>query len=305
MASPQITTVAIVGATGHLGPSILHELITAFPSVRVLARESSTSTIPPSSNLTITKLPDSYPVDALTVALHGVDALVSTLPASTLAIHRNLVSACVAARVRRFIPTDYGSVHADDPEAQRLVPLYKAKTDIRALCVQTAAEHGDTFSWSALVCGHFFDWGLANGLLGFDVREKRALMFDGGAQTFSASTLPQIGRAVVASLRNLDASRGKVCRVQSFCTSQKEVLGLLQQASGSTWRVEQVDSATYVEREAAKMNAGDHEARENVVCVLGLLRSEWNAENEMCALGLPEEDLEKIVGEVWAASSGI
>ena len=211
---------------------------------------------------------------------------------------------------------DYGSVQSDDPLVEALVPLFRNKTRVREYCQQLVAEYGiGCSSWTSLVTGHFFDYGLAERLLGFDLRGGRVRLFDGGTGKWSASTVGQIGRAVVGVLRprengDEDETAGKVLYVQSFCVSQVEVLAAVNAVRrGEGLKVEEVGSEEYIRRMKEEMEGGDYESLEQIVCVLGLTRARWDEKEDFAnvLLGLEEEDLGEVVREVcesvWASSS--
>ena len=60
------------------------------------------------------------------------------------------------AGVQRMVPADFGSVDSSSPWTQELVPLYVEKTRLRERLVELANEN-EHFTWTSLVCGHFFD----------------------------------------------------------------------------------------------------------------------------------------------------
>ena len=86
--------------------------------------------------------------------------------------------------------------------------------------------------------------------------------------------------------------------VQSFCTSQNEVLALLENASGKKFEISRIDSAKYIMDKKDEMEKGvRHDAMEELVAVLGLQRAGWMSHRDFASemLGLQEENLEKEV----------
>ena len=69
--------IALAGATGNLGPSILAALIDAGFDVTVLTRSSSKANLPPSVKVAQV---DYESQDSLVQALSGLDAVISNLP---------------------------------------------------------------------------------------------------------------------------------------------------------------------------------------------------------------------------------
>lgn len=156
--SDPIKNVALLGADGTLGPSVLEQLLAAGTfSVTVLKRQGSTQPDNYPDGVKVSQIPDDMDVSALTETLRGQDALVVTIKGSQTEVQHKLAQACVQAGVRRMIPADFGSVDSSSEWTQSLVPLYKHKTALRQKLVGMAEEHPG-FSWTSLVCGHFFDW---------------------------------------------------------------------------------------------------------------------------------------------------
>ena len=93
-------------------------------------------------------------------ALQGQDAVVSCLGDTPGAVEaqRNLIEASIAAGVRRFMPSEFGSdttnMHV------RSLPFFKAKLEHQALLREAAARDA-AFSYSLLITGPFLDWGLS------------------------------------------------------------------------------------------------------------------------------------------------
>jgi len=295
--------VAVIGCNSRIGPDIIAELeASSLFTLTLLQRESSKPAPPHSPTTKIITLPNDFPEDKLISALQTHDALISALPGSAVEPHKNLANACIKAGIKRFIPADYGSVDSSDSVVAELVPLYKQKTAVRKYLTQLSSQHPE-FSWTSLVCGHFFDYGLQTELLAFNVPNGTAEIFDGGDVKWSASTLAQIGKAVVGVLRKPDETRNKMLYMQSFCVSQNEVLVELEKAAGRKFEVKQLSSEEYIKGKKEAVDKGESDATEQMVAVLGLTRADWRSEqdfaNEM--LGLKEEDLAEVVKKTYDA----
>lgn len=294
-----IKNVAVIGANGTLGPSILHALMSAKTfNITVLTRHSSTSNYePPVHEI---RLSDSLPTDELVTALHGQDALITTFAGTNDDLQIRLADAAASAGVQRFIPADFGSCDSASPRALELMPLYVAKKRVREHLQLLAGE--GKLSWTSVVCGHFFDFGLKGGLLSFDLQGRTARIFDDGAVRWSASTLARVGEAVVGVLRLEEETRDRMLYVQSFCVSQNQVLASLERVMGVKWTVEHVGSEAFIAemKGVVDRDPGDGEAREALVSVVGIVESNWEGRegfaNEL--LGLTGEDLDAIVKEL-------
>jgi hypothetical protein len=87
-------------------------------------------------------------------------------------------------------------------------------------------------------------------------------------------------------------------------------LEVVQSVTGKKFETEVVDYKPYLYKELAKANAGDRDALEATVGVLGLMRTNWTGDvlfaNKL--LGLEIEDLETAVRQAlkktkWAAKT--
>lgn len=302
--SAPIQKVCLVGANGSLGSVILDALVTAGTfSVSVLVRASSTST--PAHADTVTYIPIAPAFDGPELArlLVGQDAVVAAFPVQDVGQHLRLAEAAYAAGVRRYIPADYGSCDARSPQAQRHLRLYRDKAAVQARCealAGTAARDRVPFTWTSVVSGHFFDWGLRNNYLHLDVANRKALVLDAGVTKASASTLPRVAATVVRVLQRADATRNRFVFVQSFCPTPLELVAALERATGHPWHTAHVDSNGFLDRETKALEQGDEHAVHNIVFVLGAVDADWTRRDEfaMDLLGFEDEDLDAVVRDV-------
>lgn len=301
-----INKVCLVGANGTLGSVLLPALLSADFQVTILQRALSTSK-PPSAdhpNVTVKPVDSDFALPDLTAALRGHDAVVAAFPLpGRLQHHLRLAYAAAEAGVRRFIPADFGSCDAAHPEALKRLQLYRDKVRVRERCEELEREFGSRgFSWTALVCGHFFDWGLRDGLLHFDIDKREALLLDGGNIPASASTLGRIGEAVAAVLKRPDETANKTLFVQSFNPTQRDVLAALEKATdGAEWTVEEAESGPFLDRQQKRLDEeGDKHAIEEIVFALGALDADWTKKPgfAMELLGLQDEALDAVVKRV-------
>jgi putative NADH-flavin reductase len=293
-----IKNVALIGANGTLGPSILQALISAKFHITVLSRKSSKSTYP--SSIHEIRISDSLPIEELITALHCQDAIVATFAGTNDDLQIRLADAAATAGVKRFIPADFGSCDSSSPRALELMPLYVVKTKVREHLQKLASD--GKLTWTSLVCGHFFDFGLETGLLSFDVKGRRAKIFDDGETRWSATTLATIGTAVVRVLQKEEETRNRMLYIQSFCVTQNEVLWSLMKVTGKDWQIEQVNSDDFIKemKKETDRNPKNAEARTALVSVVGILESNWEREKDFAnsSLGLEDEDLDQVVKEV-------
>ncbi|KAJ9139081.1 NAD(P)-binding protein [Pleurostoma richardsiae] len=192
-----IRNVAIIGASGNIGTAVLPEIL--------------------KSDLNVTV---------------GQDAVISMLPIIALDVQDTVIEAAIAAGVKRFIPSEYGS-DSMNPAVLAAVPFFEAKKKY----LEYLKSKEDVISWTAVFTGPFFDWGLLTGFTGFDLSTNTATLVDGGRARYTTSNVAQIGRALVAVLKHAAETANQLVYVESFTTTQLEVLAALERATGQQWKV--------------------------------------------------------------------
>ncbi|KAK3367840.1 isoflavone reductase family protein [Podospora didyma] len=295
-----IQNVTIVGANGNLGSIVLKALLTAdppFQRVTILRRASSRLSEPLHPSIRVIEVL-TWTASTLTEPLTGEDAVIACFPLADVNAHFALADAAADAGVKRFIPADYGSVDARSPRARALVSLFDNKVRVREHLEQLAAASSSGFTWTSLVNGHFFDWGLTNGFLHFYPETQTAEILGDGTQKSSLSTLHRVAQAVVSVLQRPDETANRVLMVQSFCVSQLDVLSALERATGTQWKAEFRDTDAFIAEKKTLADAGDKEAIEDLVFALGVIEGNWEEEEDfaMELLGLKEdENLDRVV----------
>lgn len=244
-----IKNVIIIGAGGNLGPAILKAFLASSFSTTVLSREGSSSTFPSGVNV----LRANYEsVDSLKQALEGQDAVISIVGGSALGDQNKLIDAAIAAGVKRFIPSEFGS-NTPDSRTRAIVPVFEAKFGT----VNYLKSKEDVISWSSVVTGPFFDWGLKVGFLGFNAQNKTATIVDSGDSTFSSTNLKTIGEAVVKSLENAEATKNQYVYVSGFQTSQTAILTAAEKITGEKWTVNKTSSKDLLAQGNGQLQKGD------------------------------------------------
>jgi len=241
--------VAIAGATGNLGPAVLNALLEAGFQVVVLSRKDSSSTdsLPQHPNQTITKV-DYFDIAGLTTVLEATNVVVSTLASKALDTQKPLIDASVAAGLKRYLPSDFGS-DLHNPLNQKL-PVFKGKVDTHHYLEKLAAENSH-FSYTYTYNNAFLDWGLK---VGFTVnpKEHSATLWDGGDVSISMTTLATIGKAVVAIINNLDATKNKTLYYHDTAITLNQIVDIVKSIDGKEWttKVEQtkdIEQKAYAE----------------------------------------------------------
>jgi len=137
-------------AGGNLGPSILTPFLKSSFNVTVLSRPTSKSTFPSEAHVIKTD----YSPDSLASAFKGQDAVISIVGNEGFAEQAKIIDAAVRAGVKRFIPSEFGSDTASET-VRGIVPIFNGKKQV---VDYLKSKESDTFSWTALITGPFFDW---------------------------------------------------------------------------------------------------------------------------------------------------
>ena len=286
-----IKTVALAGASGNLGPSVLDQLLKANFTVTVLTRADSKSTFPPSVKVARVDYDSS---ESLTQALQGQDALVSTLASLAVSTQKKVIDAAVAAGVKRILPSEFGS--NDLHSKTRGYPVYKPKTEIQEYLVKLAEEGKLTYTF--IITGPFLDWGVKMGLL-------LGKSYDGGETPFSATTLSTIGKAVAASLKEADETKNRAVFVQDAIVTQKQLGAMSEKATGQKWEA-QDHSTAQIEKDAyAELGKEKPDYRSAMLgfIINAIFRKGYGSEfehtdNELLGIKMMnEKELEAVVAE--------
>lgn len=269
-----VHTVALAGATGNLGPSILKELLRAGFKVTILTRQDSqsASSLPSLEGLSIKEVDYASP-DSLASALGGIDAVVSTMGSRAVPEQKTLIEAAVSAGVRRFVPSEFGCDTVNPNNAK--LPVYGSKVMIQELLKEKAASNPG-FSYTLLMNNAFWNSGVRAGLI-VNIKEHTATVVNGGNVPFSVTRLSTIGRAVVGVLKNLEATRNRAVYVHDAVVTQQQLIDIVKKLDGKDW------STTSADTDAITKDSYEELKRENpnvTKAMLGFIRQAlWGKEN--------------------------
>ncbi|TVY35112.1 Bifunctional pinoresinol-lariciresinol reductase [Lachnellula occidentalis] len=221
----EIKNVAIVGASGAIGEPIMKALVESGKfNVTVVKRPSSKASFPASVKVVSA---DTTSVESVTAAFEGQDAVVSTVGTEGLQGQQVLIDAAIAAGVKRFLPSEFGTDIANPKVGALPVFGYKIATQ-KYLQEALAAKPGMTYTYVSN--GAFLDWGLKNGFL-LDTKDGKPTIYDGGKTVFSATTLASVGQAVVGVLSHYEETKNRCVYVRDIDISQKRLLEIAQKVA--------------------------------------------------------------------------
>jgi len=292
-----------VGAAGSLGKPVLDALIASGNfNITVVARHTSKSEVPVKDNVRQLKV-DFSSHQALVDAFRGNDALVLTL-GDFQALSKNtqiLADAAIDAGIKRIILSEFGGDLYNAPGKDQ--PIFKIKVDARTY-VEGKAKEGK-ITWNTIAIGPFFDWGLVHGILGFDLKNKKVSLFDGGNHLFHTTTVDSIAQSVIGVLSHPAATENKPVRVHDFFVTQRDVLAILEAELGP-FTVQDIAIPQLLEQS----NAGFARGEITQANMYGLLQSNifgaegsscrWPEADDSALLGLTKRDIKEEVKKVLA-----
>jgi hypothetical protein len=208
------------------------------------------------------------------------------------------IDACLAAKVKRYIPTEYGLDDLPDWLVE-LRPMFRIKHDVRDYLVSKEKEGLD---WTCIVCNVFFEMGVQSGFFQLFWPDKKAVLIDGGQTKWVATTLDTVAVAVVKAIEKDEATRNKLLLIQDFRTSQKEILDAIEAKTGK-WNVENVAYDKWLEEAKEKVRNGDDGALSKLTFGSVLPGSEWEKREEFAndLLELPTKSFKQVMESVLQA----
>ncbi|KAI2780230.1 NAD(P)-binding protein [Daldinia loculata] len=247
-----ITKVAIAGATGNVGPTVLKQLLEDGFEVTVLARKGTTKQFP--SSVTVAEIDYESP-ESLEKALSGQDAVVSTVGFEGLPYQIPLIQAAVKVGVKRFIPSEYGG-DAENEKALSLPPFQAKKAVTEVLKKEAAAG---SITYTLISTGPFLDMGLQYGFL-IDPKGKNITLWNGGDRPFSITTVASTAKAVSEVLKHPEETKNRNVYVHNVQISLKKLLEQAKKAVGSDgWKSEVKSTDEHLKQAYAELEKGNHD----------------------------------------------
>ena len=143
-----------------------------------------------------------------------------------------MIDAAIAAKVQRFIPSEFGS-DLENPKT-RALPVFAGKVEVQNYLVEKVKSSPD-FSYTIIRNGFFLDWGLQVGFI-LNTKDFKPTIYGSGDQEFSSTTLPAVGQAVVGVLSKTAETANKVVYVEEIALTQNKILAMAKKLTpGKTW----------------------------------------------------------------------
>lgn len=183
-----------------------------------------------------------------------IDAVVSAVGNDGIPGQNVLIDAAVAAGVKRFLPSEFGS-DLSNPRT-KAIPVFGFKV-ATASHLEAAAAKNPSFTYTYVRNGAFLDWGLEHNFI-FDHSSGKPSIYDSGDQLFSTTTLETVGKAVVAVLEKFEETKNRAVYIQDIQTSQNRLLAIAKKiAPEKTWEPVTVETANILKSSNDKLAKGE------------------------------------------------
>lgn len=198
----------------------------------LLSRSEKTCEEPPAGVHRITV--DYNDKQSLVNALKGQHAVVSTVAMEAILGQKLIIDAAIQAGVRRFIPSDFGSL-STDPAASDL-PHHVSMVEIQ----NYVKSKSDQIEYTIFSIGAFTEF-LVKYPFAFDFEQKTAQVWGDGTTKISSTSLNGAARAIVGALKNPEPTKNKNIHVHELVVTQSQLLSLAKKYSPQAeWTITQV-----------------------------------------------------------------
>ena len=218
--------------------------------------------------VSVKQIKDLSNVSDLTSAFRGQDAVVSMVGGPAIPQQPRIIDAAVAAGVKLFLPSEFGS-NTSIPKAAT-IPMFTGKLATQDY-LRPLAEDGK-ISYALITTGVFLDMGIENQVILGDLNGKEThTIYDGGDQPFSTTTVADVAKAVVGVLKRPDEYKNRAVFVNSAIVTQNQLLAAAKKVGpkGAPFLTESKTSDESYNESSKAMQAG---AEISIPIVLGFLR---------------------------------
>jgi len=283
-----------IGPSGNVGTPVHKALVDSGKfEITVLSRKESKFT---SSNPSVKVIKvDFTNHQELVETLKGNEAVVITIGLREVeATTKALIDASIDAGVKRIIPGEFGvDTHTQPGQSQTIYsPHHKIDEYL------TGKSAAGVIEYTTINTGPFFNWGLIvpHHLLGFDIPNKKATLYNGGTLRWNTSNVETIGASVVSVFSTPEKFKNKNLLISDFYISQKEILAILEEETGSKFEITETDADKMEEDAEAGLRRGEWNFPNILGAVLGSMFSSkgacgWGENDDSASLGLEKKDL--------------
>lgn len=240
-----LRNVLIIGATGTIGSHVLAAFLRHkefFDSVSLLTSTKSyqdkqdkfKSLEKQGANVIV--IQEFIDVKELTVAFEGIDVIISTVGFELLPLQKGFIDAAVAAGVKRFYPSEFGSdtSYGDNAKAS----LYARKVEVSEYLKEVAQR--TSLTYTLFVNGCFAEFFAIVPILVNADLETHTIGYDDGKIKISTTTFKDVGEYTVASVLDPASSRNKTIMVSSHEVTYEQVKQMFEKIQRVEYTVQKV-----------------------------------------------------------------
>ncbi|OLN87063.1 Isoflavone reductase [Colletotrichum chlorophyti] len=249
MATFTPSKILLFGATGNIGVFITDALLDATPSFDQITIFTSPTTVKNKAALlegwkkkgAKVISGDIDDTEQIRDAYKDADTVVSALGRNVIEKQIDLIKLAEETdSIKWFFPSEYGTDIEYGPQSSHEKP-HQAKLKVRKYIRGNVKR----LKYTYLVTGPYADMfvtlpAVGKEAGGYDVSTRKAVLIEDGEGMVGFTTMRDVGKTLVASLRHPEASLNKALKVQSFVATPKEILAEFEKQTGAKW------DATYV-----------------------------------------------------------
>jgi len=250
-------SVLLIGASGTLGVYVVEELLLrkfSFSRIAILSDPAKASKFEDARKNGIEIILGSY-LD--TNSYKGFDTVVSLVGNAIMRLQPAMIEAAIAAGVRHFYPSEYGSDVAQ--EALVHFRYFRDKRVARDHLVAKAKQYPD-FRYTYILCGPFTEWA-ASSFYGVDVEKHTVTTYGRPDAIVSLTSTNDVARYTVESLLLPfpNQSQQREIRVVGENLTWQAVVDTLGEVQGVRYETTYLSAELAAEKEADARKSGDEE----------------------------------------------
>ncbi|KAF2173920.1 hypothetical protein M409DRAFT_62136 [Zasmidium cellare ATCC 36951] len=256
----------------------------------------------PWHNITVHKSDFAQPSLTSLFTTVAPDIIFSTQSAGSFSFQKELITTAIQTNIPRFVAAEFGH-DTLNPKIQDRLPPYKEKAKV----IEYLQEYEKSIEWTAVATGCFpLDHVLITGTLGFDLKWQSAMIPGSGHEKFAASSSSWIGRVAHSIITHWSGVKNQYIYAAGMTVSGHEIMQSLQDQTGQTWEVGNVDVEDLVHEGERRFERGFPDAgmflmERSVLFDKGLDAVRPSVERdakEMLGLGVAGESLEDVIRDV-------
>ncbi|KAK5120742.1 hypothetical protein LTR85_006100 [Meristemomyces frigidus] len=239
--------VLVFGATGVAGQFLVESLLSArssFVSIGIFTSPNTASSkagqIQELKDLGVAvHVGDIASEDEVLKAYENYDTIVSAVGRNAIARQTDLIRLAESSpNVTRFYPSEYGTDIEYSPGSSSEKP-HQQKLAVRIFIADNVRRLVSTY----IVTGPYADLYLGKmegeraHLGSFDPQQKKAVLLGSGDEPVSFTTMPDLGKLLVASLRHPQVGRNGALKVNSFTATPHQIVAEFEKQTGAKWTV--------------------------------------------------------------------